>query len=126
MKWKLGEYRDFIEVYWGYIGIMEKRMETTSISGLYLDDGKENGNYYSILGLCRNNGKEIGNYYSILGLYRDNGKENGNYHSILGLYRDNEKNGNYHSILGLYGDTRGLQRSQVLLGATPSRVAFCI
>ena len=34
-------------VYWGYIGIMEKKMETT------IDNGKENGNYYSILGLYR-------------------------------------------------------------------------
>ena len=25
------------------------------------------------------NGKENGNYYSILGLHRDNGKQNGNY-----------------------------------------------
>ena len=31
----------------------------------------------------RDNGKENGNYYSILGLYRDNGKENGNYYSIF-------------------------------------------
>ena len=29
--------------------------------------------------MLRDNGKENGNYYSILGLYRDNGKENGNY-----------------------------------------------
>ena len=29
----------------------------------------------------RDNGKENGNYYSILGLYRDNGKENGNYYN---------------------------------------------
>ena len=29
------------------------------------------------------NGKCNGNYYSILELYRDNGKENGNYYSIL-------------------------------------------
>ena len=40
----------------GYIGIMEKKMETTRIGfigyimGLYWDNGKENGNYYSILG----------------------------------------------------------------------------
>ena len=33
-----------------------------------------------MLGLYRDNGKENGNYYSILGLYRDNGKENGNYY----------------------------------------------
>ena len=43
-------------VYWGYIGIMEKKMETTIVyRGLYWgyiwDNGKENGNYYSILGL---------------------------------------------------------------------------
>ena len=36
-------------VYWGYVGIMEKKMETTiSILGLYRDSGKENGNYYGI------------------------------------------------------------------------------
>ena len=36
-------------VYWGYIGIMEKKMETTIVYwGLYWDNGKENGNYYSI------------------------------------------------------------------------------
>ena len=28
------------------------------------------------------NGKENGNYYSILGLYGDNGKENGKYYSF--------------------------------------------
>ena len=41
-----------------FIGIMEKRMETTIIYwgnigviwGLYRDNGKGNGNYYSILG----------------------------------------------------------------------------
>ena len=36
----------------------------------------------AILGLYRDNGKENGNYYSILGAYRDNGKENGSYYSI--------------------------------------------
>ena len=34
----------------------------------------------------RDNGKENGDYYSILGLYRDNGKENGNYYLSLGLW----------------------------------------
>ena len=44
-KWKLPLY---IGV---YIGIMEKKMETTSIYwGLYGDNGKENGNYDYILG----------------------------------------------------------------------------
>ena len=46
-------------LYWGYIRIMERKMETTIvywgyirvILGLYRDIGKENGNYYSILGL---------------------------------------------------------------------------
>ena len=41
-------------LYWGYIGIMEKKMETTIvfrgyigiILGLYRDNGKEHGNYY--------------------------------------------------------------------------------
>ena len=55
-------------------------METTTVYwGLYRDDGKENGNYYSILGAYWDNGKENGNYYSILGAYWDHGKENGNY-----------------------------------------------
>ena len=35
-------------VYWGYIGILEKKMETM---GLCRDNGKGNGNYYGILGL---------------------------------------------------------------------------
>ena len=51
----------------------------------YGDNGKENGNYYSILELYWDNGKENGNYHSILGLYWDNGKENGNYYGILCL-----------------------------------------
>ena len=42
---------------------------------------------YDIQQLCYigDNGKENGNYYSVLGSYRDNGKENGNYYSVLGL-----------------------------------------
>ena len=57
---------------------MEKKMETTVvywgyIGGLYRDNGKENGHYYSILGLYRDNGKENGDYYIIIGY-------------ILGLY----------------------------------------
>ena len=56
------------------------RPRLSIVSGLYWDNGKENGNYYSILRLYRDSGKENGNYYSILGLYRDNGREAGNYH----------------------------------------------
>ena len=41
---------------------------------------------FRVLGLYWDNGKDKGNYYSIWGLYCHNGKENGNYHSILGLY----------------------------------------
>ena len=44
-KWKLL----YIGSYWGYIGMMEKKMETIIywfILGLYRDNGKENGNYY--------------------------------------------------------------------------------
>ena len=53
------------------LGIMEKKMET-------------------IIVYCGNNGKENGNYYSIFGLYWENGKEHGNYYKgyigvILGL-----------------------------------------
>ena len=36
-----------------YIGVIEKKMETTIILGFYWDDEKENGNYYSTLGLHR-------------------------------------------------------------------------
>ena len=40
------------------MGLMEKNMETTIVHwGLYGDNGKENGNYYSILGLYWDNGK---------------------------------------------------------------------
>ena len=52
-----------IRLHRGYIGIMEKRTETTR-------------DYRGYIGIIR----------VILGLYRDNGKENGNYYSILGLY----------------------------------------
>ena len=55
------------------------------VLGLSWDNGKENGNYYSILWLYWDNGKEKGNYYSIWGLYCHNGKENGNYRSRLGV-----------------------------------------
>ena len=48
---------------------------------VYWENGKENGNYYSMLGLYWDNGKN-GNYYSMLGLYWDNGKENGNYRCL--------------------------------------------
>ena len=37
------------------------------------------------MGLFKDNGKYNGNYYSILGLFKDNGNYNGNYYSILGL-----------------------------------------
>ena len=57
-----------MELYRGYTGIIDKKMETTIMDyigyilglywGLYWDNGKENGNHYSIIG-C------------ILGLYRD-------------------------------------------------------
>ena len=33
------------------------------ILGLYLENGKQNGNYFSILGLYWENGKYNGNYY---------------------------------------------------------------
>ena len=45
--------------YWGYIGIMEKNLETTMLYRDYLN---------AILALCRDNGKENGNYYN--GLHR--------------------------------------------------------
>ena len=70
---------------------------------LYWNNGKENGNHYSILSLYWDNVKENGNHYSLLGLYWDNVKENGNHYSLLGLYWDNVKeNGNHYSILGSY------------------------
>ena len=45
-------------VYWGYIGIIENKMETTTASlGSYWDNGKEKRNYYSMLGLYCDNEK---------------------------------------------------------------------
>ena len=39
-------------MYWGYIGIMEKKMEATIMYWGYIgNNGKENGSYYNILGL---------------------------------------------------------------------------
>ena len=71
----VGRQRD--DLYWGYMGIMEKKMETTRvIRVIYRDYGV----YWGYMG---NNGKENGNYYSILGLYGGNGKENGNCYSVL-------------------------------------------
>ena len=56
-------------VHWGYIGIVEKEMETPIYigvyRGIYWDDGKDNGNCYSIFGIYWNSGKGNGNYYSI-------------------------------------------------------------
>ena len=43
--------------------------------GMYWDNGKENGNHYSMLGLYWG---YIGIIGVMLGLYWDNGKENGN------------------------------------------------
>ena len=43
--------------------------EEGNVLGLYMDNSKENGNYYTVLGL---------------GLYMDNGKENGNYYAVVG------------------------------------------
>ena len=43
-----------------YIWVMYRQSTTkmeTTIFGLYRDNGKEHGNYYSILGLCWDNGK---------------------------------------------------------------------
>ena len=55
---KLSLILGYIYIYWGYIGIMEKKTETTTYIGfhrgsigfklgLYWDNGKENGNYYT-------------------------------------------------------------------------------
>ena len=41
---------------------------------------------FQIFKLYRDNGKYNGNYYSILGLYRDNGKEHGNDYSLFRFY----------------------------------------
>ena len=52
------------------MGIMEKKMETMIMGYLVI--------LGTILGLYRDNVKENGNYYSIYGLYKDDGKENRN------------------------------------------------
>ena len=43
----LGLYRDYIRVMWVVVKIM---VPIRVILGLYGDNGKENGNYYSIIG----------------------------------------------------------------------------
>ena len=40
------------------------------ILGFYWDNGKENGNYYSILGLHRDSGKEYGSNYLVVNGWR--------------------------------------------------------
>ena len=74
---------DYNQVYWDYMGIMEKKIELLRSNWIYIEDnGRGNGNCYIIIGY-------------ILGLYRDNGTGNGNCYIIiryiLGLYRDNGK-----------------------------------
>ena len=60
----MGLYRDNGKEYWGYIGIMEKKMDTTiSIFGLYRDNGKEMETTIHVLGLYGDTGKEYANYY---------------------------------------------------------------
>ena len=63
---------------------------------------------YSILGLHRNNGKENGNYYSILGLYRT--MEKNTETTIVTIVcwgyvetMEKSKERNYYSILGNIG-----------------------
>ena len=47
-------------IYKDYIGGMENEVETTIVNWGYIrENGKQNGNYYSILGLYRENGKEM-------------------------------------------------------------------
>ena len=46
---------------WGFVGIMEKKMETTNYLGF-------SGYIGSILGLCEDNGKANGNYYQASGV----------------------------------------------------------
>ena len=56
-----------------YIGIMEKKMETTVVFFLH----------NAALTTRAHIGVVV---YSILGIYWDNGKENGNYYSMSGIY----------------------------------------
>ena len=59
-----GNYRDYIgfRVYWGYIGIMEKKMETTTM-GLYRDYRVY---YWGYIGIMENQMET-----TMMGLYRD-------------------------------------------------------
>ena len=61
---------------WEYVGLDR---------GLYRDNGKQNGNYYSVLGIFLGSWKKEWNYYDILGSYRNDGKENGSYYLGLGV-----------------------------------------
>ena len=66
-------------VYWGFIGIMDSKMEATIvyrvISGLYWDNGKSNGHsdttivYWGFIGIMENKMEATIVYRVILGLY---------------------------------------------------------
>ena len=43
---------------WGYIGIMDNRIDTTIVYWGHIDNGKEAGNYYSIAGHLWNGADE--------------------------------------------------------------------
>ena len=87
-------------VYWDYIGIMEKTMETTIVYWSYIGimDKKLETTivYWSYIGIMAKNMENAIVYWSYIG---DNGKENGSYCCVSGLYRDDGKeNGNYYRV----------------------------
>ena len=60
---------------WEKVGNVLRRRDALGSKDpcLYWDNGKENGNYYSILGEYWDNGKENGNYYrTVVGAFKLN------------------------------------------------------
>ena len=84
-----GRYIPIIYLLYSWGSLFGVPSRVPLILRLYWDNGKENGNYYSIIryivGIYWDSGKENGNYYSIIryivGIYWNSGKENGNYFS---------------------------------------------
>ena len=69
-------------VYWGYTGIMENQMETTIVywgyTGIMENEIDTTIVYWGYTGIVENEMEAT--IVSVLGLYWDNGKEDGHYH----------------------------------------------
>ena len=57
-------------VYWVFVGRMEKKMQTTTACLVFIEVMEKKMITTTLFWFVRDNGKDNGNYYSILGLYR--------------------------------------------------------